>query len=225
MLAGSLVQQELDHRHDAADDSQDDQRVTEAQCRAFYKAKGNAAQADGDENHAGDAHAPRRFAVEALRHPAQQHNRGANAQRNMDEENQPPHAHIGEDAGEEGRQARHQHREARPQAQRPALTIAAEVGGDYRQAVGHNHGAADALRQTPGNDDIGGCRQAANGGRQAKEQNPQQADAVAPVVIAQRAGDDNQRCLHHDIGVRNPDEVCAARAQLTLDGWQRHIQR
>ena len=134
---------------------------------------------------------------------------------------------LHEDAAEERADDRGRRRARRPEADRAPALLAVEVGGDDREAARDEDRAERSLEDPRDDQDLHRRGEAAGhrGGAEADE-----ADAERPpppVVVADRAGQDQQRGEHREVravDVREPFQPSdEGDRQLAADRLERHV--
>ncbi|RPK78911.1 hypothetical protein EES46_33345 [Streptomyces sp. ADI98-10] len=195
------------------------------------RAAAQALDAEDDAEHARRGgqcaqHVPRAVAAAARlgQQPAAQRQDHGH-QRDVDQEDRAPPVVLDEEAADDrsGGGADRGDRGPHADGERPLPAVGEDLAQD-RQRGGHDHRAADA-EEGAGRDQDGGCvgRGGERGGdaeqRVAEEQYASSADPVT-----QRAEEDEQRGADEGVGVDDPEEGRAARAQVLGDGRNRDVQ-
>ena len=193
---------------------------------ATGRAEREAADGDRDDRGAEPVEVPRGALVAALRHARRGPQRQEH-ERDVDEERQAPRQALHEDAAEERTDDRGRRCARRPEADRAPALLAVEERGDDREAA-RDQDRAERTLENPRDDQDLHRRGEAAGHRRGAEAD--QADAERPpppVVVADRAGQDQQRGEHREVravDVREAFEPADERGrQLAADRLERDV--
>ena len=122
-------------------------------------------------------------------------------QRHVDEEGRPPGDRVNQQAADEGTEDGGGPRGAGPEAEGSALRFALEVSGEERQRSGHEDCPCDTLENPKEDKEFQVRRYAAEDrGRAEADQAPEEHPPPTEIV-AERAGQDQQRAEGQQIGV------------------------
>ena len=113
--------------------------------------------------------------------------------------------------------------EPRPGADRAAPVVRVERRRDDRQAARRQQRAADALQHPAGDQQLDAGRQPAERGREREPDDPDDEDPAPPVLVAERAAEQDERGERERVAVHRPLQAGEVGAEVAADRGQRDV--
>ena len=189
-------------------------------------AEGESADRERGDERAEPVEAPVAGRVARLRDVAQGEQRDED-ERHVDEERCAPADRIDEDASGDRTEDHEGGGGRRPDPEGAGPLLALERVRDDRQRAGHEQRAGRSLEQAGDDQQLERRRESAHDGRHAEQGQPDPEDPAAPVMVGQRARQDEQRGEHRQVAaddVRLALEDAEDRGrQVAADPGQGHV--
>ncbi len=161
--------------------------------------------------------------VARLRHMPVRHEDHEGANRQVDQEDPAPGHRIDEVAAEERPDRSGDSAQPRPRTDRAGPVLGVERRLDDGEASRREEGAADALKDARGDQDLGAGRQRAQGRGEREPDDPHVEDQPPAHPVAERAAEEDERRERQQVAVEDPLEVARRRAQVTPDLGHRDV--
>ena len=205
VLAAALLQQE-EHGQDGCGHEQGHDRAVPRVALTLDEGEGQTEQAGGGEGHADQVELV--LALDpGVRNEGERHRQHDHPDRHVDDEDPPPagvgHQHAAQRRAGNGGQAG----DGAPDAQGGAASIGRERGDDDGHRLRHQHGCADALHGSEGDQQRRVGRQPAGQAGQGEDHDSADEQVALAAQVAQPAGGDQQHGQHQDVGVDHPEDL------------------
>src|ERR1700681_2547210 len=215
---------ERDEHRDACKNRADGSQIGHATLRADQPVR-ECTQPERREQRAGNVELLRHVLVATLRDAAHRDCDDGDRYRDVDEEHPAPRRVLREVAADHGPGRGDERREARPSADRPPALGAFEGRADERERLGHRACRADPLHAARRDEDLDVGRQHAAGRREREHDDPGEKHLLAPVEVAERSAQQDQRRQEQRVALDDPLHLRRVGGELALDHRQRDVDR
>ncbi len=221
-LHAHLDERERDER-DEPDEAGEDHERRPAVGRALDQCEHDAGEAERRRAGADEVRPRARLGVVALGHVAHRHPQRDGGERDVDEEHETPGDGVDEPTAQERADRSGDPSQSRPCADRRAVVLGTEAGGDQREAAGNEHRAAHTLEGSRRDQCADARRKAAQHGRDGEPHEPDHEHAPPAVLVAERAAQQEQRAQRQQVAVERPLQTRQPAAEIVPDVGQRHV--